>query len=351
VSDTTTVSTSERVAAILARYRPPVLAAMRAALDRPGIEHAGLIRYHLGWQDASGAPAESRAGKMLRPALCLLASEAAGGDASRGLPAAAAIELLHNFTLIHDDIEDRSETRHGRPTLWAVAGVPAAINAGDGLFAIAQRTLLDLRDHGGSAERTLEASRRLNDACIELCDGQHADISFESRPSVTLAEYEAMVRGKSAVLVAAAAAIGAVVAGASDLTVDALSRYGLALGIGFQIQDDVLGIWGEPEHTGKPVGDDIRARKKSYPVVYAMEHQDEDGSAELARIYASESLSSADVARVTALLDGCGAREAASAAARRHVDEALAALCEIDIDRERRADLEVIASFAIDRSA
>jgi geranylgeranyl diphosphate synthase type I len=351
VSEATTASIGEHVASILARYREPMLATMRASLDRPAIEHIGLIKYHLGWQDERGVPIDGRAGKLLRPALCLLSCEAAGADARRGLPAAAAIELLHNFTLIHDDIEDRSATRHGRPTLWTIAGIARAINAGDGLFAIAQWTLLDLTDGGVPPEATLDAARWLNDACIELCEGQHADLSFESRPSVTLTEYEGMVRGKSAVLIAAATAIGAIAAGAPVAAVDAFSRYGLALGLGFQIQDDVLGIWGAPEQTGKPAGDDIRARKKSYPVVYAMEHQDDDGRAELARIYASESLTEADVARVTALLDGCGAREAASAAARQHIDNALAALRDLDINGERRADLEAIAAFAIDRSA
>jgi geranylgeranyl diphosphate synthase, type I len=351
VSEATSTDTSARVEEILARDRELILAEMRHALDRSGIEHIGLVRYHLGWQDERGAPTGARAGKMLRPVLCLLCCEAAGGDVPRAIPAAAAIELLHNFTLIHDDIEDRSETRHGRPTLWTVAGVAQAINAGDGLFAIAQCALLSLDDAGVSADRILAASRWLNDGCVELCEGQHADLSFESRQSVTLDEYQAMVRGKSAVLIAAACAIGAIVAGADDATVQSLSRYGLALGLGFQVQDDVLGIWGSPDYTGKPVGDDIRAGKKSYPIVYAMEHLNEDGRAEIQRIFRSEQVADASVARVMALLDGCGARDAASAAARRHIDDALAALREIRIDAERLADLEAIAAFAVERQA
>jgi geranylgeranyl diphosphate synthase type I len=231
-SDAATM-TAARVDSIVARFRSPVLRTMHEALDRPGIEHVGLIRYHLGWQDAAGAPTEGRAGKMLRPTLCALCCEAVGGDARQGVHAAAAIELLHNFTLIHDDIEDRSETRHGRPTLWKMAGVAQAINAGDGLFAISQRTLLSMADDGVPPDRVLAAARRLNETCVELCEGQHADLSFESRPAVSLAEYASMVRGKSAVLIAAAAAIGAVAGDATDQAVDALSRYGLALGYGF----------------------------------------------------------------------------------------------------------------------
>jgi geranylgeranyl diphosphate synthase, type I len=346
------IAASVRVDGIVTRYRDAVLRGMGAALDRPGIEHIGLIRYHLGWQDASGARADGRSGKMLRPALSLLCCEAAGGDLSRAVPAAAAIELLHNFTLIHDDIEDASETRHGRATLWKVTGIAQAINAGDGLFAIAQRTLLSVDERDGvSPDVVLAASRRLNDACIELCEGQYLDLSFETRATVTVAEYEAMVRGKSAVLVSAACAIGAIVAGASGGEVDMFSRYGLALGLGFQVQDDVLGIWGLPEHTGKPVGDDIRTRKKSYPIVYAMEQLNEDGRAELLRIFGGDEVPETSVQRVMVLLDQCGARQAATAAARGHVDDALAALRGIDLEAERRADLEAIAAFAVERSS
>jgi geranylgeranyl diphosphate synthase type I len=353
VSETTgrVAGAGARVSAISARYREPVLAEMRRALDRPGVEHIGLIRYHLGWQDADGAPLEGRAGKMLRPSLCLLCCEAAGGGAASAVPAAAAIELLHNFTLIHDDIEDRSETRHGRATLWKVAGIAQAINAGDGLFAIAQRTLLRLEDAGVPGDRVLAAARRLNETCIELCEGQYADLSFEARDDVTLADYERMVRGKSAVLIAAACAIGAIVAGASAGEVDAFSRYGLTIGLGFQVQDDVLGIWGSPDHTGKPVGDDIRVRKKSYPIVYAMEHLDADGRGEVRRIFAADAVGDREVARVMALLDGCGAREAASEAARRYADDAVAALGGLSIDAEHRADLEAVAEFAVERTS
>jgi geranylgeranyl diphosphate synthase type I len=343
--------TAARVESMVARYREPVLRAMREALDRPGIEHLGLIRYHLGWQDAAGAPTEGRAGKMLRAALCMRCCEAAGGDARRAIHAAAAIELLHNFTLIHDDIEDRSETRHGRPTLWTIVGVAQAINAGDGLFAVAQRTLLSMEDDGVAPERVLAAARRLDDTCIELCEGQHADLSFEARSSVSLAEYTSMVRGKSAVLIAAAAEIGAIAGGASEDAVHAFGRYGLALGLGFQVQDDVLGTWGSTDDTGKPVGDDIRARKKSYPVVYAMGVLGADEAAELARCFAQHVIDDDGVLRVMSVLDACGAREAASEAANRHVQDALGALSGLDMDFEPRADLEAIAAFAVERSA
>jgi geranylgeranyl diphosphate synthase type I len=343
-----TSDASHRVASMLARYRQPVIAGLRAALDRPDVGHLRYARYHLGWEDAAGAPASLPAGKMLRPALCLLCAEASGAAPEQAMPAAAAIELLHNFTLIHDDIEDGSESRHGRPTLWRIAGVPQAINAGDGMFAIAQRTLLDLCDAGVPADAVVEASRILTDACVELCEGQHRDLAFEERETIAVAEYLAMVRGKSAALIGAAAALGALVAGGDRASVEQYQKFGIALGLGFQVRDDVLGIWGDPEHTGKSSGDDIRARKKSYPIVYALDRLDAAGRAALLALYAREPRSG-DVPTVLQLLDACGARQASERAAAGFADEAVAALP--DADPARRADLEALARFAASRDA
>lgn len=341
----------QRVSAILARYRGAVAGGLRAALAQPGVEHLRYMRYHFGWEDIDGAPLDAPAGKMLRPALCLLCCEAAGGDAHRAMPAAVAIELLHNFSLIHDDIEDGSDTRHGRPTLWRAAGVPQAINAGDGMFVLAQRTLLDLALTGLPAERIIESSRRLNDACIALCEGQYRDIAFEGRSSVTLSEYEAMVGGKTAALLSASAAIGAIAAGAPAAAVDALAECGRLLGLAFQVQDDVLGAWGDPGVTGKSTADDIRTRKKAFPAVYALEHLDAAGRARLLALYDQRSLSDGDIAEALALFDRAGAREAAVATARAYADAAIAAVAGTDLDAERRADLAALAEFFVDRSS
>ena len=343
---------TERVNSILSRYRGDVIAGMNAALDRPGVDHLRYMRYHLGWEDADGATTDAGAGKMLRPALCLLCCEAVGGDTSCALPAAIAIELLHNFTLIHDDIEDGSDLRHGRPTLWRVAGVPQAINAGDGLFVIARRTLLDLRNAGVPADRTLDAARILDEACVALCEGQYADIGFETRDRVTPAEYESMIRGKTSALLGAAAAIGALAGGASDEAVEAFQHCGELLGLAFQIQDDVLGIWGETGDTGKPVADDIRSKKKSFPIVYAFEHFNDADKQRLTEIYSRDPLRDEDVGDVLALFSRAepNARRAAILAAERHADAALAALSPLDLDANHRADIEALASFFVSRT-
>lgn len=340
---------AQRVAALLARHRPPVIAGMRSALSRDGVHHTRFMRYHLGWEDTQGAPTDAGAGKMLRPAFCLLACEAAGGDVARALPAAVAIELLHNFTLIHDDIEDRSDTRHGRTALWRVVGVEQAINAGDGLFVIARREMLRLRDAGVPDARVLDAIAILDDACVALCEGQYADIGFETRDAVTRAEYEAMIAGKTAALLGASAAIGALAGGADDATVGAFGEAGRLLGLAFQVQDDVLGIWGEADVTGKPVADDIRSKKKSFPIVYAFDALDTEQRAELAALYASAG--APDVDRVLGLLDAAGAKDAATAAAQSYASRALEELAALSLAGDALEDIVALAAFFVRRSA
>jgi geranylgeranyl diphosphate synthase type I len=345
-----TVPEPVSVDTLLTRYRAPTLAAIRAALDRPGVEHVGLMRQHFGWEDADGAATGAPGGKMLRPALCLLACEAVGGEITPALPAAAAIELLHNFSLIHDDIEDASDTRHGRETLWRRHGVPLAINAGDGMFVLAQRTLLDLQQAGVPAGRVLEAARVLDDACVALCDGQHADITFESRGSVSLAEYEAMVAGKTAALLGASAQIGAIAGGADDATCRAFGEFGRMLGMAFQIQDDVLGVWGETARTGKPVADDIRSKKKCFPVVWAFEHARGEAATRLDRLYAGNMTEPA-VADVLAILDALAARQAAADSAGLWREDALGMLDGLPLVPARHRDLEALASFIVTRES
>jgi geranylgeranyl diphosphate synthase type I len=339
-----------RVDDVLSRYRDPVVAAMRAALERPGVGHVRLMRYHLGWEDAAGNAVASEGGKMLRPALCLLCCEAAGGTIARAMPAAAALELLHNFTLIHDDIEDSSDTRHGRETLWRVVGVPQAINAGDGMFVLAQRTLMGMAEAGVDAARVLDAARTLDEACVALCEGQYADIGFETRERVTLAEYVAMIDGKTASLLGASMAIGAIAAGADAATVAAFGACGRMLGRAFQIRDDVLGIWGEAALTGKPVADDIRSRKRSFPIAWAFEHLRGDAATALARIYASDTVTESDVESVVSLLNEAGVRDLAAAEAARWAEAGIAALRPARLDEERRRDIEALASFFVHRT-
>ncbi|MFD8321464.1 polyprenyl synthetase family protein [Kitasatospora purpeofusca] len=230
---------------------------------------AMMSSYHLGWCAADGSPVELDSGKAVRPALAVLAAEAVGAPAEAALPGAAAAELIHNFSLIHDDIMDGDEERRRRPTVWKEFGVSGAILAGDALQVLAFDLLLAKGGPHGPA-----AAGHLAVALRELVEGQACDIRFSERPwsgpgTVTVAEYQAMAMAKTGALLAGASAMGAVLGGADRPLVHALAEAAGQLGLAFQCVDDILGIWGDPAVTGKPVRGDLRERKKSLPVVAA----------------------------------------------------------------------------------
>jgi geranylgeranyl diphosphate synthase type I len=312
------------------RYLPAVEAEMRAVVRAPRADlHDlyGYLRYHLGWCDRQFRPVDGRAGKRLRPVFCLLACEASGGDWERAVPAAAAVELLHNFSLIHDDIEDCDEVRRGRPTVWAIWGVPQALNAGDALYSLSQLALLRLADRGLSAEAVVSAVRLFDETCLRLTEGQFLDIGFETRADVTSTVYLHMVEGKTAALLGCACELGALVAGVGEDRRALLRDFGRNLGLAFQMQDDVLGIWGDPAVTGKPVGSDLMRRKKTLPIVYGAER-----SEALRALLGQPSLTAEDVARATALLEEAGARRWTEAQAAVATDAALASLGAADLN-------------------
>lgn len=334
---------------LIDRYRPAIMEELRSAVQQRAAPPFSLMRYHLGWEDRHGRPIEGRGGKLLRPALCLLCCEAVEGDWRRALPAAAALELVHNFTLIHDDVEDASAHRHGRETIWSLWGEAQAINVGDGMFALAQVALLRLGEQGHPPGRVLEAARLLDEATLQLCEGQHRDLLPDQTPEMTCQDYLAMIEGKTAALLAASCGIGALLGEASAETVNALHEFGRRLGLAFQIRDDVLGIWGDPEETGKPTGDDLRYGKKSYPVVVALERAPAEQRAELETLLARDELSERQVQQACTLLERLGAREESETAALIHAEAATAALREISLRPERRRELEQLARFAARR--
>ena len=296
------------LAALLERYSGALDATLRAMLDdalpAETSRLATMVRYPLGLVNAEGQATTGAAGKRIRPMLLLLCNEAAGGDWCSALPAAAAVELLHNFSLVHDDIQDDSPLRRGRPTVWRVWGRSHAINAGDLLFSLAFSVLHELRSTGVAAEKQLEVHDAMVVSCLELTRGQHLDMNFESCDSVSVENYLSMIEGKSAALIAACARIGALLAGADKLRVERFATYALNLGLAFQIRDDILGIWGDPAATGKSAATDIRSRKKSLPVLYGLER-----SATLARLYRQGSDGNGDVHEAMSILESLGARD------------------------------------------
>ena len=310
-----------------------------------------MMRYHMGWLDQRFQPADAPHGKRLRPVLCLLACEAASGDWRPALPAAAAIELIHNFSLLHDDIEDDSETRRHRPTVWTLWGIPQAINTGDAMWAVSRLALYRLLDLGHSAQTVLRVAQSLDKAGLELCTGQYLDLHFETIDVVSLSQYERMIAGKTAALLSASLATGALLGGADPTTVDAYDAFGHEWGLTFQITDDILGTWGTPSVTGKPTATDILTKKKTLPLLYALRWEQDNGYDDLSKAYAQPTLSEADIPAVLSLLERAGALQYARAQAQEHHQRALSHLQAIQAEGLPAQDmLRELAISILDRS-
>ena len=287
-----------------------------------------MIRYHFGYD----APGSTKPGKRLRPQLLLRTALEEGGRLECALDAAVAIEILHNYSLVHDDIEDADELRHGRTTIWKKYGVPHGINAGDALCAISYLALLH-EEAVVAPGRVLDMLHVLHDANLRMCEGQGLDIGFETQKHVTMPQYLEMIAGKTGALFAASCELGALAAGADRSRVKSYADLGRAYGLAFQIQDDVIGTWGATSVTGKPSGADIARRKWSFPVVWALGTPPSPDRDIVARAYAQErALPPEGVAEIIAALERLGARDAADDAHDRALDQADAVVAGAGID-------------------
>ena len=208
-------------------------------------------------------------GKRIRPLLVLLTVASCGTEWLHASPAAAAVELVHNFSLVHDDIQDNSEKRRGRPTVWKIWGAPMAINAGDALFVMSNQAIMDLQGNY-PPEKIIQAATVLHNTCLDLTRGQFLDMSYEARDDLGVEDYWPMVAGKTASLLSACCHIGSILGGADESTQDAYRSFGHALGLAFQVQDDILGIWGDEALTGKSAASDLLEGKKSLPVLHGL---------------------------------------------------------------------------------
>jgi geranylgeranyl diphosphate synthase type I len=297
-----------------------------------------MVRYHLGL-DHDGAPA----GKRMRPLLGLLAYASITGDYRRALPGAAAVELGHNFSLVHDDIEDGDRERHHRPTVWALHGVPQAINTGDMLFSLSRLALHRLSDLGFSDAKVLRLTRLYDETCVALCEGQFIDIrTSESDELMSVELYFDMIGRKTAALIAASIEAGAILATDDDAIVRRYRAFGWALGLAFQLNDDLLGIWGQEQATGKEPTD-LARRKKTLPLIYAFEHAGPDDREGLRALFRDPSPTPQQLAGIVAILERTGARDYTRNEARRYRDEALSELDAAGVvDRDARRRLEEI---------
>ncbi len=288
---------------VLAWSRDLVEPALRSAVDTLPSSMLHIAGYHFGWWDEHGHPVRVSGGKVIRPTLALLSAQAVGGTAAAALPAAAAVELVHNHSLLHDDVMDGGLTRRHRPTAWSVFGVSAAILAGNALLVLA----LDLLAASGHPA-ALDGTRMLSAAVQDLLDGQSADLSFEKRVEVELAECVRMAERKTAALLGCACAVGAAFGGGRPEQVAQLRGFGMHLGLAFQHRDDLQGIWGDPALTGKPVHSDLRSQKKSLPVVAALASETPAGR-ELTTLYRRDQpLSEIDAAHAAELVNLAGGR-------------------------------------------
>lgn len=304
----------------------------------------GMMHYHLGWVDEQFAATEIPAGKRIRPLLLLLSAAAAGSDWEQAVPAGAAVELLHNFTLVHDDIQDASPTRRGRATVWKIWGAAQAINVGDAMFALSHDALYRLGEQGVAADVIMRAARRFDETCVALTQGQYHDMDFENRARVTVVEYIDMIGGKTAALLALCGELGGLIAGEGKDATGHYAAFARDLGLAFQVKDDILGIWGDEEQIGKSAATDIETRKKTLPVLYGLER-----SEELRQLYARPENDDDFVPRVVQLLDESGARTYAQEQASRYSEGALAHLEAAEPRGPAAAALHQLASRLLER--
>ncbi|MFC1905868.1 polyprenyl synthetase family protein [Chloroflexota bacterium] len=330
------------------KYTGEIAQELKAIIGTNSSEFYQMMRYHLGWVDESGNPLSSDTGKLLRPTLCLIACKAVGGTTEKALTAAAVIELVHNFSLIHDDIEDQSDYRRHRRTVWNLWGQAQAINVGDGMFSLCRLALLRLPNKGVTAQKVLDVIQMLDQACVRLCEGQYLDMCFENRYDVSVDEYMQMIGKKTASLISCSLKTGAALGTDNDLSVQGLEQFGWKLGIAFQIQDDILGIWGAEDKTGKSISD-IAQRKKSLPIIYVLASEDNKCAGLIRSIYSKEIIGKDDVARVNKALDAAGARDYCQKLAMAYFDKAISILDNLQLDRQSQDELREIADFFIER--
>jgi len=376
------VTPTTAVAQVLDRAREATQPKMREAVDRLVPSIRDVVSYHLGWTEVDGRPADVRGGKGIRPALAMLSAEAAWAAPEIGVPGGVAVELVHNFSLIHDDLMDGDRERRHRPTVWALWGPGMAILAGDALANLATEVLLT----SGNSANAAAAASALGAATAEMIAGQADDLAFEKRQVVSVEECMAMSTAKTGALLGCAASIGAILAGAPVATVRALRDFGRHIGVAFQAVDDLFGIWGDPLTTGKPAGNDIRQRKKSMPIVAALGAGDDEAKELGAILFAPAvgedetsgqsraaapreapgapqpgpedaaspplgGLSAEQVARATWLVEACGGREWTADRAKAHLDSALACLERARLSAVPRRALADLAVYVVERES
>ena len=339
-----------KLPAIFGKYRTEIDVELKSVLAGRQSPLYNMMRYHFGWIDEQGSSRPNSSGKALRPTLCLLACEVAGGDYSRALPVAAAVELVHNFSLIHDDIQDDDWERRHNPTVWCIWGKPQAINAGSAMRTLASMALSRLKEYGVSLQKQLCVQQLIDESSLRLIEGQYLDISYESRLDIGVNDYMEMIEKKTATLIASSLEIGALLGTDDESVIIGLRDIGRNLGLAFQVRDDILGIWGDEVKTGKPLGGDIRRRKKTLPIVYALENGNDGLRRELVNVYQNGAFNDDGVAVVLSILDAVGAQRQTQRVVEKYCNEALAGIKKLELVPSRKQDLEELIYFLVKRN-
>ncbi|MDX1992246.1 MAG: polyprenyl synthetase family protein [bacterium] len=322
---------------------------LRVLIDQQAAYVADFSGYFFGWLDQSFQPtSQVQRGKRLRPILTLLICQAISGDTQRAMPLALAIELIHNYSLIHDDIADRDEERRGRPTVWKLVGDGLAINTGSVLYTLAYQVITTL---DAPAERILEVHKKMVQTSIRLSEGQHWDITYERSLKVDEGMYLNMIEGKTAALLEFAAWGGAFLATEEEAVIDAYRRFGLHLGLAFQIRDDALSIWGDSKVTGKPPFSDLRNKKKSLPVTYAFSRLEGEALSRFQALYVNveQHMTEGEIQEALRLLEQVGAQGYTQQLADFHTSAALRALDAADQHSPAQAGLQALAQQLLGR--
>lgn len=313
-----------------------------ARLDEPHTKpFYEMLTYHMGWTGEGAGPGAT--GKRIRPLLVLLTTAACDMEWLHAAPAAAAVELVHNFSLVHDDIQDNSAKRRGRKTVWNIWGMPIGINIGDALFVLSNQAIMDLREHY-PAETVVKAATVLHNTCLDLTRGQFLDMSYEERNELGVEDYWPMVAGKTAALLSACCHIGSILGGADEAKQDAYRSFGHAVGIAFQVQDDILGIWGDEAITGKSAASDLLEGKKSLPVLHGLSK-----GGKFAERWAKGAIQPGEVEELAQLLASEGSYEYTHGMSRQMTTLALNSLREADPQGEAGEALMELANKLINR--
>lgn len=338
---------------LIAHYGDVVRREIESVLvSAPGLEaFHGMMAYHLGWVDQQFRPVHARAGKTLRPALCMLVANSLGADLQECAGFAAGIELLHNFSLVHDDIQDRSPTRRGRPAVWTLWGAAQAINVGDSMFSLAHQAWLKAPLAERDPVAFLAIVRALEDTVLALCEGQHLDIMGEGSLDVSSNAYLTMIGRKTASLMGTAAWVGARCAGDDPQRLQQARTFGYEMGLAFQIRDDLLGIWGDAGVTGKSASSDISSRKMTLPVVLALEHGSAEQRAALRARYGANPTDPDDEPAIRALLVSAGADRRTADQEHAHWVAGVRALNALNLSPSWAVRLEAFAAGFVGRSA